>query len=350
MIVNGNEQINSLEIVATKSVSEFEWNRDIVVGWAKEYAARFVGLMVSEDNLKDMEDAKKELSSKRRRLDDFRKQEKAKMEGPIKKFEAEVKEVIAIIDAVETPIAEQVRKFEDQRRCEQATEIAGLIRAAVEECGLRKNFADQIVIAESWTNRTAIKSKIKAEIESKVRAMMQMQQAEDQAEEMKRQRAEMAVMMCRIQSEAAGLAVAIEPKDIYGISNLTLSDLPAAITTAVSRRKESEQAAIDRAERQKIEAAEREAKRIADAEAARVRQAEINAAREAVARIEAQTEAVKAAEELPFAPPAPPIEKQFKIDVSVFGTESDLTTFLSIIETNGYNYVVGKMEEVKGAA
>ena len=343
MIIN-NPGVNTADMVTTKQISVIEWDQQFWVGWAKEYASKFVGLMVTDENLKEMEDAKKELSSKKRRLDDFRKQEKAKMEGPIKKFESDVKEVIDIISAVEIPIAEQVRKFEDQRRCEQATEVSGWIQDAIKALGLRANFAAQLSIAESWTNRTAVKSKVKAEIEAKVTALLQLQLNEDQAADLRRQKDEMAVMMCKMQSDSVGLAVPIEPKDIYGIANLSLSDLPAAITTAVTRRKESEQAAIERAERQKTEIVEREAKRIADAEAARIRQAEIDAAKEAIARIEAQEVAVKEAEELPF---VAPVEKQYKLDVSVFGTEAECTTFLAIIEANGYNYVMGKMEEVK---
>lgn len=339
MIVNVADESKSLEIIATKSISVIEWDKNFWLKWANQFSVNYTGLLVTEENLKDMEEAKRELSDKRIRLDAFRKQEKAKMEGPIKTFESEVKEVIAVIEAAELPLKLQIQKFEDQRRCEQATEVAGWIRSAVDENLLRKKFADQIVIAESWTNRTAVKSKVKTEILNRVAALLQLQQAEDQAEEMRRQREEMAIMMCKLQSEAAGLAVAIEPKDIYGISNLALSDLPAAITTAVTRRKDSEQAAI-----------EREAKRLADADAAKIKQAEIDAAREAIARVEAQAEAVKLAEELPFAPPAPPVEKQYKLNLSVFGTESDIMAFLSIIEANGYNYAMGKMEEIKGVA
>lgn len=331
-VIINNPGVNTSDMVTTKQISVIEWDQPFWVAWAKEYAAKFVGLMVTDENLKDMEDAKKELSSKKRRLDEFRKQEKAKMEGPIKKFEAEVKEVIDIISAVELPIAEQVRKFEDQRRCEQATEVSGWIQDAVKAAGLRANFAAQLSIAESWTNRTAVKSKVKAEIEAKVTALMQLQAAEDQAAEMKRQRDEMAVMMCRMQSESMGLASPVTPADIYGIQNLSLSDLPAAITTAVTRRKESETAAIERAERQKVEAAEREAKRLQDAEAARIRQAEIDAAKEAIARVEAQTEAVKQTEELPFAPLPEP---QYKMTIRYFGTKAECDWLLNMLEGNG---------------
>ena len=341
MIIN-NPGVNTKDLTTTKQVSVIEWDQKFWIAWAKEYASKFVGLMVTEDNLADMESAKKELSSRKRRLDEFRKQEKQKMEGPIKKFEQEVKEVMEIITEVETPIADQVRKFEDQRRCEQASLVNELIKES--SAGLRQSFAAQISIAESWTNRTAKKNQVKAEIEAKVASLLQMQLAEDQAIELKRQRDEMAVMMCKLQSDAAGLAVAIEPKDIYGIANLSLTELPSAITAAVTRRRESEQAAIERAERQKIEAQEREAKRIADAEAARIKQAEIDAAKEAIARVEKQAEVQKEIDELPF---EPVVEKQFRLEVAVFGTDFECTTFLSIIEANGYNYVMGKMEEVK---
>lgn len=336
MIIN-NPGVNTTDMVTTKQISVIEWDQQFWVGWAKEYASKFVGLMVTDENLKEMEDAKKELSSKKRRLDDFRKQEKAKMEGPIKKFESEVKEVIDIISAVEIPIAEQVRKFEDQRRCEQATEVSGWIQDAIKAVGLRAAFAAQLSIAESWTNRTAVKSKVKAEIEAKVTALLQLQLNEDQAADLRRQKDEMAVMMCKMQSESVGLASPITPADIYGIANLSLSDLPAAITTAVTRRKESEQAAIERAERQKIEATEREAKRLQDAEAARIKQAEINAAREAIARAESQEEI------LPFSPPP---ELQYKMTLRYFGTKSECEWLTDMLEGNGIDVFVENMEAI----
>lgn len=332
MIVN-NPVGENIEIVATKSMSVFEWNKETVLTWARQYAEKFVGLMVTEENLPDMEAANKELSSKIKRLEEFRKTNKAQMEAPIKQFESEVKEVVAVIESVKTPIAEQVRKFEDQRRCEQASLVSIWIEEACASVGLRPEFAKQLSVADSWTNRTAVKSKVKAEIEAKATALMAMQSAADQAEELKRQKNEMAVMMCKLQSESAGLAKPIEPKDIYGIANLSLMDLPAAITAAVTKQREAEQAAIERAERQKAEAAEREAKRLADEEAARIKKAQQEEAAAAIAAVESGKVYT-------------PKEKQFRFDVSVFGTEFECQQFLAIIEANGYKYTLGKMEEV----
>ena len=333
MIVN-NPAGDNLEIVATKSIAVFEWNKETVLTWARQYAEKYVGLMVTEDNLPDMEAANKELSSKIKRLEEFRKTNKAQMEAPIKQFESEVKEVVAVIESVKTPIAEQVRKFEDQRRCEQASLVSSWIDEICAAVGLRPEYAKQISVAESWTNRTAVKSKVKAEIEAKATALMAMQSAADQAEELKRQKNEMAVMMCKLQSESAGLAKPIEPKDIYGIANLSLMDLPAAITAAVTKQRDAEQAAIERSERQKAEAAEREAKRLADEEAARIKKAQQEEAAAAIAAVEAGKEYV-------------PTEKQFKLTVTVFGTEFECEQFLKIIDSNGYRYTLGEMGEVK---
>lgn len=333
MIVNNAQGGENLEIIAEKSIAIFEWNKDVVLTWAQQYAKKYVGLMVTEENLLEMEEANRELSRKIKRLDEFRKTEKAKLESPIKRFEAEVKEVSAVIESVKTPIAEQVRKFEDQRRCEQASLVSEWINEIAVAVGLRPEYSKQISIAESWTNRTAVKSKVKAEIEARATALMAMQSAADQAEELKRQRGEMAVMMCKLQSESAGLAVPIQPKDIYGLQNLSLMDLPAAITAAVTKQRDAEQAAIARAERQKAEAAEREAKRIADEAAAKTKQAQQEEAAAAIAAIESGRE-------------YSPKEKQFRLNVSVFGTEFECEQFLKIIDSNGYRYTLGKMEEV----
>ena len=326
MIVN-NPAGDNLEIVATKSIAVFEWNKETVLTWARQYAEKYVGLMVTEENLPDMEAANKELSSKIKRLEEFRKTNKAQMEAPIKQFESEVKEVVAVIESVKTPIAEQVRKFEDQRRCEQASLVSSWIDEICASVGLRPDYAKQISVAESWTNRTAVKSKVRAEIEAKATALMAMQSAADQAEELKRQKNEMAVMMCKLQSESAGLAKPIEPKEIYGIANLSLMDLPAAITAAVTKQRDAEQAAVERAERQKVEAAEREAKRLADEAAAKAKEAERLAATEAIRRLnEVQQEVKPETKE-----PAP----QYKMTMRYFGTQAECDWLLNMLEGNG---------------
>jgi len=320
MIMNNPDGAN-LEITALVATSEIKWNKDIVLAWATIKAEQYKGLIVTAENLKDSEADKSELARIRIRLEQFRKEQKAILEGPIKTFDAEVKEVQAVLTAVETPLTEQLKKYEDIRRCEQTGKISQWIAGA--STTLRKSFADQIKIEEAWTNKTATKAGVMKEIEARVAVLTGLQAQEDQLNEMKRQKAEMAEMMCRLQSEAAGLTSPIAPKDIYGISNLTMTELPAAITAAVKKQQDAETAAVQRAERQKVEA-----------EAAKVRQAEAAAAREAVRRIEAQEVA------------AVPVEKQYSLTMTVYGTEFECQQFLAAIDGNGFNYTMGEMKEI----
>ena len=346
-ILNNAQGGENIDIKVDKSLAVIEWDKSRVITWAKIYAQKYQGLVMTDENVDGIKAVCADLNSKINRLDEIRLAQGREFKTPLDKFYAEIEEVKKVLADVREPLWTDVKKFNERRRNEKAAEAQTVITSMVAEAGMRPNFAEQIKVEDAWTVVNVTPTMLKAKVRERVASVMQLQHAEDQANEMKKQRSEMAGMMCRLQSEAAGLAVPIEEKDIYGIDNLTLSDLPAAITTAVTRRKESETAAIERAERQKIEAQEREARRIADAETNIIRQAEIDAAREAIARVEAQEFAVKEAEELPFAPPAPPVEKQYKLNLSVFGTENEITTFLSIIEANGYNYATGKMEEVK---
>jgi len=347
MILNDTTGVRSLEITVDSTPIAIVWNMADALAWANEYADKYRDAEVTDENLPQMVEAQKDLARKIKRLDEIRMEQKTKQMAPYEIFKTDIEKVQKALEDVRAPIAKQTQVYTDRRREQKRDEAAKLVSESVASAGLRSKFSAQLSVADSWTNLSAKRNQVKAEIEAKVSSLMELQKQEDQAAEMARQRSEMAVMMCKLQSEAAGLAIPIEPKDIYGIANLQLTELPGAITVAITRRKESEQAAIERAERQKAEAAERLAKQQADAEAARIKQAEIDAAREAIARVDAQTEAQKEIEELPFAPSAPPIGKQYKLAITLFGTEDELTGYVEILEDNGWNYAKGAKEEVK---
>src|SRR5574344_2789253 len=77
--------------------------------------APYRGLVVTDDNVKDMEKAQKELASMRRKIDKFRKDTKATAEAPIKAFEAEVYEVLKVVSEAENPLKNQLHKYEVDR-------------------------------------------------------------------------------------------------------------------------------------------------------------------------------------------------------------------------------------------
>lgn len=333
MIVNNAQGGENLEINVSKSLAVIEWNKDIVVSWANQYAEQYKDVKFDDDSVERVKEVCADLSSKVKRLDEIRLTQGQAFAAPLNKFYSDIKEVQAVLNSVRDPLWEKVKKYESDERERRGEIVKQWISAICERVGLRSEFSVMIEVADSWKIKSASKAKVRAEIEAKATALMAMQSAADQAEELKRQREEMAVMMCKLQSEAAGLAVPIQSKDIYGMDNLSLMDLPAAITAAVTKQRDAEQAAIARAERQRADAAERGARRIADAEAAKIKQAQQEEAAAAIAAIESGKEYI-------------PKEKQFRLNVSIIGTEFECEQFLKIIEANGYRYTLGKMEEI----
>ena len=333
MIVNNAQGGDNLEIKVEKSLACIEWNKDMVVAWAKQYAEQYKNIVFTDDNVESVKAVCQDLSAKHKRLEEIRLEQGRAFKAPLDQFYADIKEVQKVMSDIRDPLWEKVKGFEEQQRQARRVVVRQWMDEIIHSVGLREEFARMIDVADAWTNKTAVKSKVKAEIEAKATALMAMQSAADQAEELKRQKNEMAVMMCKLQSESAGLAKPIEPKDIYGIANLSLMDLPAAITAAVTKQRDAEQAAIERAERQRVEAAEREARQKADDY-------------EAEQRRKAQDEAAAAIAAVEAGKVYTPKEKQFRLDVSVFGTEFECQQFLAIIEANGYKYTLGKMGEV----
>ena len=333
MIVNNAQGGDNLEIKVEKSLACIEWNKEIVVSWAKQYAEQYKNIVFTDDNVESVKAVCQDLSAKHKRLEEIRLEQGRAFKAPLDQFYADIKEVQKVMSDIRDPLWEKVKKFEEQQRQNRQVVVRQWMNEIIQSVGLREEFSKMLDVSDAWTNKTATKTKVKAEIEAKATALMAMQSAADQAEELKRQKNEMAVMMCKLQSESAGLAKPIEPKDIYGIANLSLMDLPAAITAAVTKQRDAEQAAIERAERQRLEAAEREAKRLADEEAARIKKAQQDEAAAAIAAVESGREYI-------------PKEKQFRLDMSVFGTEFECEQFLKIVDANGYRYTLGKMEEV----
>jgi hypothetical protein len=236
-----------MEIQVLSSVSEFKWNHEMVKGWAQTYAAKYVGLAVTEENLKEMEEVKKEIGGKRRKLDEFRAAAKKDFEKPLKQFESEVKDVIAVLDAVEKPLAEQIKAYEDARRAEKSKEVKDWIDKMCAVAGLRPSFAEQLTVTDNYTNRTATKKAVTTDIEQRIATLLQAQHNEDELERQRHEKIKMAAQLCKAQSDAFGLATPISVEDIHELGKIQLGDLAEFIVGVAKRRKDAEEAAVKKA-------------------------------------------------------------------------------------------------------
>jgi phage protein U len=242
-----------MEIQVIKSVSEFEWNHELVKSWARQYAEQYVGLEVTEENLKEMEEVRREIAGKRSKLDEFRKNAKKEFEAPLKKFEAEVKDVMAVLNEVEAPLAEQINRYEAARREKAGKEVAGWIETMTAAAGLRPGFAKMVSVIDKYTLKTATKKSITSDISQRIETLLQMQKAEDEAEELRAQKIKMAQKLCVAQSKAFELTTPITIGDVPGLEGIELGDLAEYIVGVAQRRKQAEEAATAKAQPAKTE-------------------------------------------------------------------------------------------------
>lgn len=88
--------ITDLKIIS--NIHKFQWNFAEIKQNIEGNIEKYVGLVVTDENLKDMEATQKEIASIRTKVDGFRKAVKKEMEKPYKVFEGEIKELKELIE------------------------------------------------------------------------------------------------------------------------------------------------------------------------------------------------------------------------------------------------------------
>jgi hypothetical protein len=250
-----------MELKVLENNHSFQWNYEPAKDFITQSIKEYVGLVVSETNLADMEKTQKEIAGLRIRLQKFRLSVKKDMEKPYEAFELQVKELAGLIDSAEKPIKDQLQKYEDKRMEDKRTECQGLIVSVAAELGLEEKYRNQIVIDDRWINRgTKIKA-IKEDIQMRAVYFLDQQKADKEAETFRQQKIEMAKFM--IESLSKDLATPLTFSDVENkIESLNIGELKTYIESMVATRKEREeraaQIALEREEQKRIAEVERQ--------------------------------------------------------------------------------------------
>ena len=226
------------DLVIIKNIQEFEWNLAEVKQKIKRDIKKYVGLVVTDGNLKEMEQAQKEITSIRTNLDGFRKEVKKKLEKPYKLFEGEIKELLQLIEEAETPLKDQTLKYEKQRVAAKEVELNKFAQATALSMGVRNNYFN-FAVQSQWTNRTAKDPAVRKEIVGLIEAMLDAQRRADELVEMEKQRVGLIEGQCLAHS--ALLKTPVVPADVnHLLVGVKLSDIPGIILSECQKRADME--------------------------------------------------------------------------------------------------------------
>lgn len=115
-----------------------------------EQLENYKGLVVTEETLPGCRKAQSELSSVRRKIDEYRKEKKKEAEKPIK---------------------DGMQVFTDKKKEEKRKEAAEIIEKAAKDFELEGKFKEELTVLDKYTNLSTSKKAVKEDIETRAFAL-----------------------------------------------------------------------------------------------------------------------------------------------------------------------------------
>ena len=219
-----------------------DWNFEALKSDLANMTEQYKGLVVTDDNLEDMEKVHREVVGLRTKITKFKSKVKAELDAPYKKFDAQIKELLAVVDSVESPMVGQLNKYEHERREKKAKGIRQYIDRKADEIGLDRRYSDEVVVADKWLNRTQKWTDTENDILMKIAWYLDIQKQDRDRAAFRAEKIEMAKFMC--EKLSAGLVTPLAFAEIESrVDNFDLAGLRSHIEGIVEQRKAREEAA-----------------------------------------------------------------------------------------------------------
>lgn len=250
-----------MEINLTPIVSQneqvFKWNKDEIKTYFEAQLEKYKGLVVTEENYKEMVSAKNEIVKYRTTLDKFCKEKKRELKKQIELFEEEVNEVLKVVYDAEKPLAEQIKYFDEKEVQEKTETINKFIEKMVEKYNVRAEYAKQLQRDKRWLNKTAKMKDIEISIEGMMIEIAKRQQSDDDYKQIlteKKGMIEFVVYTCNQQYE---LATPITFNECWPVvKDMPLDQAREFINAKFAKRNEMEEAARASIENETVEIVE----------------------------------------------------------------------------------------------
>lgn len=232
--------------VEPKIISEVlpvKTNFEDVEAYLSNLVEKYTGLVVTDENQKDMEKTLREVVSIRTGIQKFEINGKRQLKKPVDDFARQCKNLLAIVNSVEAPLKEQLDVYENKRRNEVLAAIRREFTAKADAAGLREEYRE-FDIPTGWFNKTAKWSETCIEIDRIVAEMLSDQTTADNLAELKETRREMGTAYINTVNAEYNLATPLTP-DILADAVLEKpnAEIKGFIRQAAERQSEIEAAA-----------------------------------------------------------------------------------------------------------
>lgn len=218
------------------------WNNAELAKYLEEKLEKYNGLVVTENNLKEMKSVLKEIVSIRTKLTRFGTDKKRELKIPYNTFTAELEQVLAVVSRVENPIANQINEFEQQEMLKRRDTVIAMMNDKVQALGIRDEYKTRIVPNHKrWENKTAKMSDVALAIDEMVKNVLEQQQNDDDLKRMQAEKVEMIKMKIDLFNQNYALDTPIQYEEIkHRVDNIPFGELDNVLSNEFEKRLEIE--------------------------------------------------------------------------------------------------------------
>nr|DAF78114.1 MAG TPA: Protein of unknown function (DUF1351) [Caudoviricetes sp.] len=218
------------------------WNNAELAKYLEEKLEKYNGLVVTEDNLKEMKSVLKEIVSIRTKLTRFGADKKRELKIPYNTFTAELEQVLAVVSRVENPIANQIGEFEQQEMLKRKDTVLKMIEDKAQSLGIREEYKNRVMPNPKWwENKTAKMSDVALSVEEMLKGVLEQQQNDDDLKRMQAEKVEMIKMKIDLFNQNYALDTPIQYEEIqHRVNNVPFGELDSVIAAEFEKRLEIE--------------------------------------------------------------------------------------------------------------
>lgn len=218
------------------------WNNAELAKYLEEKLEKYNGLVVTEDNLKEMKSVLKEIVSIHTKLTRFGTDKKRELKIPYNTFTAELEQVLAVVSRVENPIANQINEFEQQEMLKRKETVLNMVEDKAQSLGVREEYKNRVIPNPKWwKNKTAKMSDVALAIDEMVKNVLEQQQNDDDLKRMQAEKVEMIKMKIDLFNQNYALDTPIQYEEIkHRVDNIPFGELDNVLSNEFEKRLEIE--------------------------------------------------------------------------------------------------------------
>lgn len=229
-------QILSADINVTTNFEDVKKNLQTIT-------EKYKGLVVTDQNQKDMEKTLREVVSLRTSIQKFEVNGKRKLRRPMDQFADACKELLKIVNEAERPLREQLDAYEARRQEGVTKVILHKYEELALDAGLREEFRSCCILSK-WMNKTAKLKDTYEDIARLVSEQTAVQKQHDDLKELKQSRMEAAILTLEKYNGMQDLATPITEEFLTDeLLDRPLEEIKQAIAAEALRRHNIEEQA-----------------------------------------------------------------------------------------------------------